>query len=187
MLQEYQQAWDQARHLETMRGQYLGFLFTVALGSAALAIPAVGAGVLNDSLDLLMLCGFLTIFFLLTALIYVSVVKLGAVFAQYQRGIHIIRNYFYTDSNCPEAILMWLRFRNLGNPILDSMFFGVQTAAERILRLFLYLAPFGASLIALRLVILRAHIWQVGLVGIVVALTLTGASLLVLAPKGARH
>jgi hypothetical protein len=47
--------------------------------------------------------------------------------------------------------------------------------------------PFGASLIALRLVILRVPAWQVVIIWVVVALTLTGAFILVLAPKGRRR
>ena len=185
MLEEYQQAWDHSRHLETIRGQYLGFFFTVALGSAAVAIPIVGAA-LNNRVRLLMFSGFLTVFFLLTSLIYISVVKFGLILGQYQRGIHLIRDYLYAESNTPEDLIQWMRFRELRNPLVTSRLFSVQTAAERILRLFLFLTTFATSLVGLRLRTLQAPWWQIALVGFLVAVTLLAASALTVVPRGRR-
>lgn len=46
--EEFGQSWQHFRHLETMRGQYLAFAFTVTLASLAASIPLV-AGV--DEID----------------------------------------------------------------------------------------------------------------------------------------
>jgi hypothetical protein len=48
LLAEFDQAWTHYRHVESMRTQYLGFFFTISLGSTALAVPTVSADALDD-------------------------------------------------------------------------------------------------------------------------------------------
>jgi hypothetical protein len=181
LLDEFEQAWIHYRHLETMRGQYLGFFFTISLGSITLSIPAIGAGALDDAPQLVALSGFVQVFFLLTALIYISVRKLGIVLAHYERVIGLVRSHFYAEDS---TLVASLHVREMDHPVMRSRLFRVQGMAEAILRLFFFLSIFGELLLLVRLMVLRAATWQLGLVAVLAVSILTGTAFLMLAGRG---
>jgi len=186
MLHDYQQAWDHTRHLETMRSQYLGFLFTIALGSIALGVPVVGSGALNNPVQLVALSSFLAVLFLITVLIYISVRRFGIVYAQYQDAIYLIRDHFYAGDQNLDAILVTLHFHAPDHPVVRSRLPRVHTAVEIIVQLFFFLTLLATISIALRLWALRALVWQIGLSAGLGALMLFATFLLVLARRGTR-
>lgn len=183
LLDEFEQAWNHYRHLETMRGQYLGFFFTVALGSITLSIPALSGGALGNILQILALSGFVQVFFLLAAFIYISVRKLGIVLTHYERVITVIRNHFYADDVAVTAVAAALHVRDLDHPIMHSRLFRVQGMAENILRLFLILSLVAEVILLARLLVLRAPIWQVSLVALLAVFILTGTGFLMVAGR----
>jgi heme/copper-type cytochrome/quinol oxidase subunit 4 len=187
MLEEYHQVWEHARHMETMRSQYLGFFFTVTLGLAVLAVPTISAGALNNPARLVVLSGFLTVFFLFTAFIYIAIRKTGVVYGRYVGAIHLIRDHFLVNRRGLETVLSWLRFLESDIPIMRSRLFRIQTTAEFIIRLFMLLTVFAAGLISIRLISIKATAWQVGLATIVVGLILVGTTLLIFGSKGKRR
>lgn len=78
---EWEQSWIQSRHLETMRGQYLGFFFTAVLGVTAIA----GPGLIDDSLrttgSLQILAALALGLQTLTGFLYLAVTRINAVLA----------------------------------------------------------------------------------------------------------
>ena len=49
---EFGQAWQHFRHLETMRSQYLAFAFTITLAALAAAIPLLANIRENDIVEI---------------------------------------------------------------------------------------------------------------------------------------
>jgi hypothetical protein len=59
---EFDQAWDHYRHNETVRSQYLGYFFALAVGSAAFGSQTVRSHTLSSALDLVLFSLFLLTF-----------------------------------------------------------------------------------------------------------------------------
>jgi hypothetical protein len=86
---EWDQAWSQSRHLETMRGQYLGFFFTAVLGVTAVVGPKVDV---DTARSLVVIAALALVLELLSAALYLAVVRLNSVYYWYQRIIFAIRD-----------------------------------------------------------------------------------------------
>jgi hypothetical protein len=96
---EWDQAWNQARHLETMRGQWLGFFFTAVLGVTAVAGPRLSA---DNSKSLLVIAALALVLEVLSAALYLAVVRLNTVHHYYDQIILSIRDE--TISSPPAAV-----------------------------------------------------------------------------------
>ena len=92
-LHEWEQAWAHTRHLETMRGQYLGFFFTAVLGVTALAGPRLADDSLRSSGDLLTLAVLVMALELLTGFLYLAVVRVNKVLGFYLKQIEAISRW----------------------------------------------------------------------------------------------
>lgn len=73
---EWTQAWNQVRHFETMRGQWLGFFFTVTIGVLAFAGPRVDS---NDSQSLAMVAVIALTLEVFSCALYLVVSRLNEV------------------------------------------------------------------------------------------------------------
>ncbi len=86
---EWDQSWSHARHLETMRGQYLGFFFTAVLGVTAIVGPKLDV---DSERSLVVVAALALVLEILSATLYVAVRRLNSVYHWYQQIIIAIRN-----------------------------------------------------------------------------------------------
>jgi hypothetical protein len=91
-MREWEQAWAHSRHLETTRGQYLGFFFTAVLGVTAIAGPRLAEDSFRSPSSLLILAALVVGMQFLTAFLYLAVIRLNAILSYYLRIIFVIRN-----------------------------------------------------------------------------------------------
>jgi hypothetical protein len=91
---EWEQAWNQVRHLETMRGQWLAFFFTALLGVVAGAGPRLDA---NSSRSLVLIAALALALETLSAAIFLAVARLNKVHHYYDQIILAIRNATITS------------------------------------------------------------------------------------------
>ncbi|HTA32256.1 MAG TPA: hypothetical protein VK721_02435 [Solirubrobacteraceae bacterium] len=96
---EWEQAWNQVRHFETMRGQWLGFFFTVVLGVTAIAGPKLDA---SNSKSVLVIALLALILELWSAALYLAVARLNEVQRYNDQIIFAIREA--TMSSPPAAV-----------------------------------------------------------------------------------
>ena len=99
VMSEWEQSWVQSRHLETMRGQYLGFFFTAVLGVTAIA----GPGLIGDSLrttgSLQVLAALAVGLQTLASFLYLAVTRINVVLTFHQRRIFAIRDVMIPASS----------------------------------------------------------------------------------------
>ena len=79
------ESWNQSRHLETMRSQYLGFFFTATLAVVAFAAPDIAKGHLRTSASLILLAVLVFGLDLLAGFLRLAVARIGEVLARYQQ------------------------------------------------------------------------------------------------------
>ena len=92
-MREWEQVWAHTRHLETMRGQYLGFFFTAVLGVAALAGPRLATDSLRGSGELLTVAALTVGLELLSGFLYLAVTRLNEVLRYYMKLTVAIREW----------------------------------------------------------------------------------------------
>jgi hypothetical protein len=109
VMSEWEQSWIQFRHLETMRGQYLGFFFTAVLGVTAIA----GPGLIEDSLrttgSLQVLAALTLSLQALTGFLYLAVTRINAALAFHQRRIFAIRDVMIPASSAIVDLSLFAR------------------------------------------------------------------------------
>jgi hypothetical protein len=104
LLDQYNQAWSHYRHTESMRTQYLGFFFTVLLGSAAFALPILRS---SDDSPEAAATGTLLFLVALQAMSYfacVSVIRMGSVLRHYHRAIDRLADALEEEGKIPSAM-----------------------------------------------------------------------------------
>lgn len=89
---DYEQAWEHYRHLENLRTSYLGFFFTVALGSASILLPVLVGAPWGIDLKVVAACCFLVVFSALAYFVYLSVQRAGWVLEHYRLVMENIRS-----------------------------------------------------------------------------------------------
>jgi len=92
-MQEWEQAWSHTRHLESLRGQYLGFFFTAVLGVTAIAGPGLADDSLRTSAALLTAASLAVGLQLVSGFIYLAVVRINEVLGYYHEIIEIIKGW----------------------------------------------------------------------------------------------
>lgn len=90
-MREWEQAWAHSRHLESMRGQYLGFFFTAMLGVTAIAGPRLAHDSFRAPGSLLLVAALALGLELLSGFLYLAVARINAVLAYYLRVVIAIR------------------------------------------------------------------------------------------------
>lgn len=106
---EWDQAWTQSRHLETMRSQYLGFFFTALLATIAIVAGQAFNDSLSSSASLASFSGLTLGLNVLAAFLYLAVVRMNAVLWFYMQVIFRIRAELASRADPP----MELEFLNL--------------------------------------------------------------------------
>jgi heme/copper-type cytochrome/quinol oxidase subunit 4 len=91
---EWEQAWSQSRHLETMRGQYLGFFFTIVLGVTVVAAPKIADDSLRTSGSILIVVVLSVGLQALSAVLFLAVNRLNNVLGYYDSVIFAVRDSF---------------------------------------------------------------------------------------------
>jgi hypothetical protein len=96
-LREWEQAWAHTRHLETMRGQYLGFFFTAVLGVTVVAGPRLADDSLRTPGDLLTVAALALGLELLSGFLYLAVSRLNTVLGNYQAQVESISTWMFEN------------------------------------------------------------------------------------------
>lgn len=164
---EYDQPWDHYRHTETQRLQYLGYFFTVSLGSAALAGPVLSSAGPDTESRTIAVALFMAVFQTSTYFVFLSVHRFGAVLEHYLQAMVLLRRRRAELANVDDPFATILNTRE--SPRLASMGtpFRVQAAAERILFAALML---GAAISAGALAVAAAGLrWPAALTAVAVA------------------
>jgi hypothetical protein len=133
-MEDFKEAWAHYRHLENSRTEYLKFFFTAVLGSLGL-IAAISKDRPFDShwwfLGLSLLNATL---FVLTAFMYLTVRKFGAVLHHYTVLGREFRAMFYSVASPSERrILDGMLFDGVTDPIFRLRFFDGQPTSEALL------------------------------------------------------
>jgi hypothetical protein len=84
----WDEAWAHHRHVEVMRGQFLGFFFTAVLGVTAIAGPGLADDSLRSAGSLLILAALAIGLQVLAGFLYLAVVRLNVVLGYYHDLIH---------------------------------------------------------------------------------------------------
>ena len=127
-MREWDEAWAHSRHLETTRGQYLGFFFTAVLGVTAVAGPRLADDSFGSPSSLLILAALVVGLQVLSAFLYLSVVRMNAVLSYYLRIVFAIRNEMIPASRAivdltplsrpPDPVRKWAGTSNVAEDVL---------------------------------------------------------------------
>ena len=132
LLQELDQSWEHYRHLEDTRVKYLGFYFTILLGSIGI-VATIGPRVPQkpDGIALLLVfaSAYLAAFFAMNMIIYAAVRRLGVVLKSYDTIMTNIREYFRGAHGYPEQLFVRPPFAKTRL----ARFLGIQRQAEILL------------------------------------------------------
>jgi hypothetical protein len=96
-MREWEEAWSHTRHLESMRGQYLGFFFTAVLGVTAIAGPRLADDSLRTSSSLLTVAALAVGLQLLSGFLYLAIVRLNEVLGYYLKIILAIKAWMLSN------------------------------------------------------------------------------------------
>lgn len=151
---EFGQAWQHYRHLEVLRGQYIGFAFTVTFASLALTVPLIASSPQVGSITL-PIGAFLLFYGLFVGSLYLNVRKIRFLLAHYQKVLEDVRAYFYDHIPNLDFDVDGLNVLRVDHPLIRSRLFRSQTTSESILAMLLIVAT-GTQMIFI-IVTLRAH------------------------------
>lgn len=96
-MREWEEAWSHTRHLESMRGQYLGFFFTAVLGVTAIAGPSLANGSLRGSSSLLTVAALAVGLQLLSGFLYLAIIRINEVLGYYLKIILAIKAWMLSS------------------------------------------------------------------------------------------
>lgn len=142
----WEQAWSQSRHLETMRGQYLGFFFTVLIGVTVVAANEIADDALRTPSSLVVFSALGLGLDLLATLLLVAVSRIGAVLRHYGAILSAIQTEARSSLD-PSKVPDWLEFptESSGGGLARRLR-STQGAAETVLQS--AVLTFSASLLA---------------------------------------
>jgi len=92
VMSEWDQSWVHYRHLESMRGQYLGFFFTAVLGVTAVAGPRLIDDSLRTAGSLAVVTALLAGLQTLAAFLYLAVARMNVAIGVHADRIKAIRD-----------------------------------------------------------------------------------------------
>jgi hypothetical protein len=158
---EFGQAWQHFRHLETMRSQYLAFAFTITLASVAAAIPLIANIEEISSIILLLTAVFILLYCLIIGSLYFSVRKIRIALAHYRKIIEDIRHYFYHRARSEfDYDTEHLNITGRTYTVLGWRLFRLQTTSELILVAFLAISGVAEAICAASIFTLAPTWWQ---------------------------
>ena len=143
----WDQAWEQSRHLETMRSQYLGFFFTVALGASVFGGKQIADDALGTPGSMVLLCALALGLEFLAGVLLLGVMRIGEVLGHYLGVIVAIQSEVAAGTSPP-----WLKL-----PPRREGWRSTHRAAQ---------IAFGAALAAMPFAILAALIRSVTVDGV---------------------
>ncbi len=95
LMSELDQAWAHYRHLEETRTKYLNFFFTILLGSAAFWGTVLRRENLEPNAVIFGFYVYAFFLFVVIAVIYAAIKKIGVTRDQYEDIIHITHEYLF--------------------------------------------------------------------------------------------
>jgi hypothetical protein len=162
---EFGQAWQHFRHLETMRSQYVAFAFTITLASFAAAIPLIASIGEVDSVTVLLVGVFIQLYCLILGSLYFSVRKIRIVLAHYRRTIEDVRHYFYRRTKPDFGFdIRRLDISREAYAVLGWRLFRLQTTSELILIALLAIGGVTEGICAFSVFTLTHTWWQATLI-----------------------
>lgn len=96
-MREWEQAWAHTRHLESMRGQYLGFFFTAVLGVTAIAGPRLATDSLRSSSSLLTVAALAVGLQVLSGFLYLAIIRINEVLGYYLKIVLDIKAWMLSS------------------------------------------------------------------------------------------
>jgi hypothetical protein len=136
LLEEFQQAWEHYRHLESGRSQYVGFFFTVLLASAGFGIPALTEETWRNPGRLLEITGLLWLFSVVAISLYIAVRRNQELLWGYENIIARIRCEIYGASDLNTS----LNIRNNEAVASVSKLMSIQRTSEYVILLFVWVS-----------------------------------------------
>jgi len=161
LTREFDQAWNHYRHLESLRSQYLGFFFTLTIGTAAFAVPALRKPSLDQAPTVLAAGAFLTIYCLFIMTLYLAVRKAGVVMDQYDDVIQYVRGHCYENSPHGDKLRC---IRDRPHAVMQGRLrplFSIRLGAESTLMSFAVLAIIGGFAVVVRMIQIHGSTPQV--------------------------
>jgi hypothetical protein len=147
---QWDEAWAHYRHLETMRGQFLGFFFAALLGLTAFAANEVADDALATSGSLVAFSAVTLGLDLLAVTLLLALVRIGEVLAHYQKIILAIEREIRGRLD-PAVTEGWPELpRGSASTGFVSSLRSTQGAAEAVLKLAVLALPLGLIATALR-------------------------------------
>lgn len=107
-LRAWDQAWEHSRHLETLRGQYLGFFFAAVLGALAITSGDLASQDPASSERFAFVAGITLVLQVLAASLLFAVRRLGGVLQHYQAVLAEIRNEVFDALPAGTDRPLWL-------------------------------------------------------------------------------
>jgi len=117
---EFNQAWEHYRHIESVRTQYLALFFAVLTGAVGVGSQAAARSNFADTATVLAFSASLFVLTVFAAFVYVTVRKADVVMAHYETVINRVRDYFYkwVDPDAEPFKSLNIRVRN--HPMLGG-------------------------------------------------------------------
>jgi hypothetical protein len=144
LMREFDQAWAHYRAADTMRTQFLGFVFTVTLGAAALSGGIASPDKLSQTLGFVAFAALLDIYLFLLAGVYLSIRKLDTVMRHYEQVFKGVRDYFYQNVDRTTEPYSTLNIRESDAPIMTGSvrrrLLRIQTVSEIVVTVFAAIA-----------------------------------------------
>jgi len=160
---EFGQAWQHYRHLETMRSQYLAFSFTITLASLAAAIPLLAHA--TKTIGTLLLTGvFVQLYCLIVGSLYFNVRKIRIVLSHYRKTIQSVRSYFYDRTQDLAYDTGRLNITRRTYAIAGWRPLRIQATSESILLTFLFIGGLADAICTVNTFTLSLTWWQATLV-----------------------
>ncbi len=169
---EFGQAWQHYRHLETMRSQYLAFSFTITLASLAVAIPLLAHSTRTIS-SLLLIGVFVQLYCLIVGSLYFNVRKIRIVLSHYRKTIQSVRCYFYDRAQDFTYDTGRLNITRRTYAIAGWRPLRIQATSESILLTFLLIGGLAESICTISAFTLSLMWWETTLVVLLFAGAMT--------------
>jgi hypothetical protein len=144
----WEQAWAQSRHVESMRSQYLGFYFVVAVATGGVVAKQLVDGGTDSEASALVWASAGVVLDVVTAFVLLAVLRFGEVLTAYSQTIWIILERAKKDA-CNKELICTLPRHSAARagPLLRSAHDGVVGA----MRVSLAGLPFLTALVLIEL------------------------------------
>jgi hypothetical protein len=146
LFEEYKEAMNQRRHLETMRSSYMGAYFAFLVGLLGL-VSALLQKNATDHWVAVSVPIFLSILTILTTMIYISTRKISALLGYYDNMSAVVRRRVYGTEEADELENAF-KFYDNRDPVLEKRLFSLTGMIDNFLQ-FMGISLFAADVIAI--------------------------------------